>query len=415
MRFDVFCSLAQTPRPGGLPEHATILREFLDQAMLADELGYECVWVAESHFSSEVQKRHQHPVIPHWTGEVGVNTDICQLAPRVFDRTSRVDVGSAILNIVAGGGPVVAAERVATALAWHGLDPAERRRLRIGFAGGRFEFIARTTGITPRGAWEAAGWRQVKQALLWEAGEVFVRLLRGETLAAQDVAERWLGHGDFPDAEAFEHVASLAGVAGEQRVRVPRRWDFEATKIVPDRRADLLRLYAGTHDAGLQTHLNQFRPVRAFNLSITPPAVIEATHERLAGAYNLDGGKWQRSYLPRTTFVFLDASAGASRATRRERAQRHAREALAAYWQAMEGTLDERRVADAVGNALVGAPEDIAEQIVARFHPDDRLMLWFDFFPRDGRQVLIAMEEFRHRVVPLLRDAEFGGHEIAHA
>jgi hypothetical protein len=25
-------------------------------------------------------------------------------------------------------------------------------------------------------------------------------------------------------------------------------------------------------------------------------------------------------------------------------------------------------------------PDDIAAQIAQRFHPDDRLMLWFDFF-----------------------------------
>ncbi|MFD4637081.1 LLM class flavin-dependent oxidoreductase [Lentzea sp. NPDC058436] len=410
MRFDLFCSLAQTPRPDGLPPHATVLREFLDQAVLADELGYECVWVAESHFSSEVQKRHRRPVIPHWTGEVGVNTDVCQLAPQVFARTSRIDVGSAILNIVAGGGPVVAAERVATAVAWHGLDPAERRRLRIGFAGGRFDFIARTTGVAPRGEWEALAWPQVKRALSWEAGEVFVRLLRGETLAAQDVAERWLEREDFPDADAFARVASLAGAAGRERVRVPRRWDFEATRIVPDRRTGLLRLYAGTHDAGLQTHLNEFFPVRAFNLSITAPAVIEETHTRLTGDYHPDGGKWQRSYMPRTTFVFLDASAGASRATRRDRAQNHAREALTAYWRAMEGTLDDRRVADAVDNALVGAPEDVADQIVHRFHPDDRLMLWFDFFAQDGDQVLTGMRDFRRHVVPLLEDAGVPAH-----
>ena len=33
----------------------------------------------------------------------------------------------------------------------------------------------------------------------------------------------------------------------------------------------------------------------------------------------------------------------------------------------------------AVNNALVGTPEQVAEQMQERFDPEDRLMLWFDF------------------------------------
>ena len=38
---------------------------FLRQVVCADELGYGTAWIAESHLSSEVQKRHEHPP-PHF-------------------------------------------------------------------------------------------------------------------------------------------------------------------------------------------------------------------------------------------------------------------------------------------------------------------------------------------------------------
>src|SRR5207248_9081169 len=61
------------------------------------------------------------------------------------------DVCSSDLN----GGPVAHAERIKTFLALHGLDPAERRTLTIGFASGRFPFINIPYGIVPRNPVEA--------------------------------------------------------------------------------------------------------------------------------------------------------------------------------------------------------------------------------------------------------------------
>ena len=110
MHLDLFCSIAPTPVQGVLPSEATMLRNFLSQCEAADELGYGTVWVAESHYSIELQKRHRRPVLPHWEGEIGLNADICQLAPRVFARTRRLDVGSAIMNIICNGGPLAAAD-----------------------------------------------------------------------------------------------------------------------------------------------------------------------------------------------------------------------------------------------------------------------------------------------------------------
>ncbi len=382
-----------------------MLRNFLAQCEAADELGYGTVWVAESHYSTEMQKLHREPVVPHWQGEIGLNTDICQLAPRVFARTRRLDVGSAILNIVCNGGPLAAAERVAMAVAWHGLDPEELRRLRIGFAAGRFDYINRLSGIGPRTEWERAAWPQARGAVMWEASEIFVRLLTGEALSSDDVPELRLRAEHFRDPQLWLRVRDLAGADGDE-LTVPRRWPFEVTKIVPtDIRRELLRLLLGSHDPALQVHLNRFAPVRVFNLSITQPHVIEATHERMRQAYHPSGGPWRREYMPRTTFVFLNARAGLSPERQRSAAREEAERVLAAYWQAMDGTVDPAKVADAADNALVGNPADVAEQILARFHPDDRLMLWFDFFNHDNDSVVESMAAMAREVVPRLAAA----------
>lgn len=407
MKFDLFCSLSQTPRAGRLPSHAEVLTEFLDQATLADELGFGCVWASESHFSTEAQKRHSRPVIPHWTGEVGVNVDVCQLATQVFCRTSGVEVGSAIMNIVANGGPIPAAERVAAALAWHGLDDRESRRLHIGFAGGRFDFINSTTGIRPRAEWEQEAWAQVKAAILREASEIFVRLLNGEVLSSDDVPEQRLTCDHFASPEHFRRIAELAG-ADEDGIGVPRRWSFEATGIVPTFRRELLQLVIGTHDPALQTYLNRYAPVRVFNLSFTPSDVVDETHERMTNAYHPSGGPWLREYMPRTVLVFLNADERLSPSARHAAASEQASRVLAAYWQALDGTIDETKVASSADNAVVGDPSEVADEIRRRFHPDDRLMLWCDFFAESGRHVTDTMRAFGEHVLPLVASDRTG-------
>ena len=79
MNYDIFFSISQTPTEGQLPSEAQMFRNFLDQVEAADELNYETAWIAESHLSSQTQKRHAKPVIPHWEGEVGLNTNFLNL------------------------------------------------------------------------------------------------------------------------------------------------------------------------------------------------------------------------------------------------------------------------------------------------------------------------------------------------
>jgi alkanesulfonate monooxygenase SsuD/methylene tetrahydromethanopterin reductase-like flavin-dependent oxidoreductase (luciferase family) len=409
MKFDIFFSISQTPVDGFMPDEATMFRNFFAQAAAADELGYGVAWVAESHFSSEVQKRHKKPVIPFWNGEVGLNGDICQLAGQAFRRTRRIHVGSAVMNIVCNGGPLAHAEKVATFAALHGVDPDEHRQLHVGFSAGRFDFMNRVTGVDARNAWEEAAWPLVKNKIFWEAAEIFLRLLRGETLSSDAIPEYDLTRADCRNDNEWEKIRGLAGGDYDEaagRIPLRRRWTFEPTRIVPAHwRRELVVPVLGSHDAPLQEYVNRFRPTQIFNLSITRPEIIEDTHARMAKAFHKDGGPWRRDYMPRTVFVFLNAQAHLGPEQQRHHAQEEAQAALGAYWRALDGTLDPGKVVNAADNALIGNPEDVAKQILERFHPEDRLMLWFDFFNHDNARVIANMEAFMKEVAPRVQAA----------
>lgn len=405
MKFDVFFSISQTPVRGVTPSEAEMFRNFFAEVEAADALGYGVAWIAESHLSSEVQKRHAKPVIPHWQGEVGLNCDFLQLTHHVLRRTTRIETGSAVMNILVNGGPIAAAERIAVFEALHGLDPAERRRIHVGFSQGRFEFMNRASGIVPRDALEAAAWPALKPAVFNEAAEIFVRLLRGETLSSDDIAPTVLTRAQFKTDDEWARVLDAAGAPGAQHIEIARRFRFDVLKIVPQEwRRELLQLVIGSHDPALQESINRWAPVQVFNLSITQPAVIEDTHQRMARAYHADGGAWKREYMPRTVMVFLNEQPGLSPEQRRAAAREEAQAALGAYWTALEGTLDPAKTQDAADNSLVGNADDIAQQICERFHPDDRLMLWFDFFNHDAARVIADMEAFMTRVAPKVRE-----------
>jgi len=100
--------------------------------------------------------------------------------------------------------------------------------------------------------------------------------------------------------------------------------------------------------------------------------------------------------------VFLNEQPGLTPSQRSQAAKDEADAALGAYWTALEGTLDPAKVARAANNAVIGNAAEVAEQIRTRFEPNDRLMLWFDFFNHDSARVVANMEAFRHQVVPLV-------------
>ncbi|MGZ3670565.1 MAG: LLM class flavin-dependent oxidoreductase [Bdellovibrionota bacterium] len=394
MRFDVFFSICQTPVDGYQPSERTMLENFFSQAILADELGVGTAWVAETHLSCQIQKRNPGAVIPHFEGEIGLNTDILQVAHILFAKTRRLHVGSAIRNIQCNGGPIAHAEAIRTFLTLHSLGVNETRVLDIGFASGRFPFSNFPYGIRPRNLVEKAAWPVLRGKIFQECTEIFLRLIRGDVLASKDVQPKTLTRKDFRTDEDWDKVLAVHGTR-THAVDIAPFWIFDDVGVIPfEAPLGNLRLTIGAHDLDTQIFANKFYPCGVFNLSITPSAQIEKTHEAMKKAFHPAGGPWTRAHMPRTVLVFHDPDP--------KRARVKAEHAMSTYWKAIEGTLDPEKVRNAVDNALVGDSATIAEEARRRFHPDDRLMLWFDFNNHDNDDVRRSMRAFFEEVAPRL-------------
>ena len=383
---------------------------FLDQVELADELGFGVGWVAQAHLSTEIQKRNSKPVVPHYPGEVGLCTDFFQIAQKMFSRTKRMDVGSAVLSILASGGPIAIAERVGSFIALHGMMEEEKRRLHIGFSAGRFEFMARPYGIVPRNKIEEEAWPALRGQIFAEASEIFLRLLNGEVISSDMIRDTILTRENFRSDEDWQKVQQASMEYNNsnelpEKIDIPHRYNFEEIKTIPQEwRRELLNLVLGSHDPKLQIEVNKWRPVQVFNLSITPPHVIEATHDRMGEYYHKDGGEWNRSMMPRTIMVFVNNEEGLTSEEQSIAAQKEGKAALSTYWSALEGTIDPAKVERASDNAVIGNVEEVAEQIRQRFHSSDRLMCWFDFFNHDSERVKRDMTAFMTKVVPIIEE-----------
>lgn len=391
MRFDVFFSICQTPVRGYTPSERVMFQNFFSQAELADSLGVGTAWVAETHLSCQVQKRNPGAVIPHFEGEIGLNTDILQVAHLLFARTKKLHVGSAIRNIQCNGGPIAHAEAIRTFLTFHSLNEHESRLLDIGFASGRFPFSNVPYGVFPRNALEKAAWPVLRGKIFQECTEIFLRLLKGEILGSNAIRPKILRAEDFRTAEDWQRVQKEAGGATE--IEIPPFWKFDPVGVIPfEAPLELLKLTIGCHDLETQIFANQFMPCGVFNLSITPAPQIEKTHEAMKKHFHSAGGAWTRNHMPRTVLVFMDDSP--------KKAREQAQEAMENYWKAIEGTLDPEKVKNAVNNALVGDAAEIRDEMQKRFHPDDRLMLWFDFNNHDNEAVKRSMKNFMEKVAP---------------
>tara|TARA_Y100001935_G_scaffold253714_1_gene260573 strand:- start:1100 stop:2341 length:1242 start_codon:yes stop_codon:yes gene_type:complete len=407
MEFDIFFSISQTPDTTGYtPSEKEMFANFFDQVALADKLGFGVGWVAQAHLSTEIQKRNSKPVVPHYPGEVGLCTDFFQVAREMFARTERMEVGSAVMSILASGGPIAQAERVGSFLSLHGMDPEEVRKLHIGFSAGRFEFMARPYGIVPRNSLEEEAWPALRGQIFSEASEIFLRLLNGEIVSSEKIAPTILTRGNFRTEDDWLEVQRVAQIELQldslpDSIDMGNRYLFEDIKTIPQEwRRDLLNLVLGSHDSDLQEKVNKFRPVQVFNLSITPPEIIEETHERMSASYHVDGGQWERRMMPRTVMVFVNDEEGLTKDQQDESAMEEAHSALSTYWSALEGTIDPSKIEHATDNAVIGGIDTVSEQILERFHPDDRIMCWFDFFNHDSARVMRNMTAFMNKVVP---------------
>jgi len=297
----------------------------------------------------------------------------------ILERTKRLGFGTAIMNIVGGnGGPIAAADRVRT-LAWLNSLRDQPRRLSIGVAAGRFPYINRPFGIVPRNPDEAERWPEMVGLIFIEALTIFLRLVQGETLAAEDL--------EFCFADGTPY---------------PRRWTFERLKLVPEMTheewAGMLRIVLGSASPQALAAGFKWADLDVFNLSFTAPAAIETLHAELAARCLLPRQPWHRSRLPRTVMVFIDRDQGSAMA--------RASACFDTYIEAMRGTAQVPDKTVLMQRALIGTAADLRQQLApgARhgFHPDDRLMLWFEFNQTNSAAIIDQMARFADQVLPFV-------------
>lgn len=384
MKFDLFHSIGRIDSLTPKLSDRDVFRQFFLQVEAAEKLGFETVWVAESHFSSEVQKGNPDPVIPNYKGEVGLNADSIQLASLIAERTDRIGFGTAILNIVGGnGGPIAAADRVRS-LAWHNSMRSSPRDLWIGVASGRFPYINRPFGIVPRNDEEREYWSKYPALIFTEALEIFLRLVRGETLSSADITPHKI----------------------DDYVQYRPRWEFERMSLVPAMSPDEIdrhmHFVLGSSDPYARQIGLTFADLDVFNLSFTPPDALNKVHAEMFARYREAGRVWSRARMPRTVLVFIDRDRSAAR----ESASR----CFDTYIEAMRGTVKLPPKEFLMERALIGTPDDIRKALSPEdphgFHQDDRLMLWFEFNQTDHQAIVRQMQLFAEEVAPHYRSSK---------
>jgi alkanesulfonate monooxygenase SsuD/methylene tetrahydromethanopterin reductase-like flavin-dependent oxidoreductase (luciferase family) len=404
MRFDIFHSIGRIDTVLPRLSERDIFLNFREQCREAESMGFETIWVAESHFSSEVQKTHKRPVIPNYQGEVGLNADSFQLAHWVFNQTQKIGFGTAIHNIVGGsGGPIASADRVRSLMHFNSLLESPRS-INIGFAAGRFPYINSPFGIVPRNRLESILWPQIQRLIFLEATEIFLRLLRGEVVSSDAIRKHDIDASLFRSSHEYDAANTQAkseGLATGSWNYDPR-WTFESLGLVPDVEPSTLshlRFVLGSHDPLARDLALNLADIDVFNLSFTPPEEINKIHNEMFERYQAMGRSWARWRLPRTVLIFIDKSS----AKAYERAER----CFDTYIEAMRGTVQMPPRDQLMSRALIGSPEEIIEQLdpahVKGFNKEDRLMLWFEFNQTIQSDILAQMQIFSDKVAPHYR------------
>lgn len=395
MQFDIFHSLGRVDNIGSPITDREVFRGFFGQLSAAEELGYDTIWVAESHFSSEVQKNNPDAVIPNYQGELGLNCDFGQLALSILQRTQRLNFGTAIHNIVGGnGGPICSADRVRSLLFYNSLleDP---RQINIGVASGRFPYINKPFGIIPRNSSEQKLWPQYKRVIFLEAYEIFYRLLKGETLSSEMTRNYILDESFFMDSPTYKKVL---GELNLQEILYEKRWNFEPLKLVPELEGSWdqnLNIVLGSHDPKARELAFELGNPDIFNLSFTPPEKLAALHEELFQYCENTDKPWHRSRLPRTVLIFIDES--------HRKAVERAERCFDTYIDAMMGTVQMPPRQYLMDRALIGTPSKILEDLLDfeknGFNVDDRIMCWFEFNQNETEDIVRQMTLFSEEVM----------------
>jgi alkanesulfonate monooxygenase SsuD/methylene tetrahydromethanopterin reductase-like flavin-dependent oxidoreductase (luciferase family) len=403
MKFDVFHSVGRVDSLSTKVTDRKSFENFFDQAVEAEAMGFGTQWVAESHFSSEVQKSNPGAVIPNYHGEVGLNSDSVQLAQILFSKTKTIGFGTAIMNILGGnGGPIASANRIRS-LAFQNSISNNPRKLDIGVAAGRFPYINSPFGIRPRNKEEEILWPQYKNLIFVEALEIFLRLSNDEILSSDDIARRRINQGMFKDEESWAKVVSELGSVSDDGWEYSPRYEFDKLKLVPDfPSTDLyknLNFVLGSGDPMAREVALRYGDPDVFNLSFTPPDILNKMHTSLADDYSKAGKAWARGRMPRTVLVFIDED--------ESKATAHAEHCFDTYIEAMRGTVKMPPREKLMERALIGTPEQINQQLHPEspngFDKDDRLMLWFEFNQTDNDLIINQMKLFSDKVMPNYR------------
>lgn len=389
MIFDLFHSISDPIINGRSLGAEKVFSHFFEQALLAEDLGVDTVWCAESHFSSETQKKTSVATIQNFSGEVGINCDSFQLAPALFNRTKKINFGTAIHNIVGGsGGPLSSAERVKVLSFLNNSVSEWNRKLRIGIAAGRFPYQNTPFQIVARDSIESDLWPYIKRYVFIEALEVFLRLLSGEEISSAQIKKWMIDPEEIKEPKLREKY--------RRPVEVRKFWNFETLRLVPFERVNSnLEIVLGSHDPLALEWGLKFWDLSLFNLSFTSPDKIEALQSSMQEKCTLYQREWTRSRLPRTVMVFIQE--------KRDKAYQLADNVLDNYIEAMRGTTQVPDKKVLLERALVGDPTEIRDQLRENgsrgFHSGDRLMLWFEFNQLDNEEIQKQMKLFFEEVV----------------
>jgi hypothetical protein len=133
-----------------------------------------------------------------------------------------------------------------------------------------------------------------------------------------------------------------------------------------------------------------------FTLSFMSPEYINTLHAEMYAMNSPGRRPWHRKRLPRTVLVFMD--------TNPVKAHEKASRAFDVYIEAMRGTVGMPAKDVLMSRALIGDGQSIREQLSPDdphgFHPDDRLMLWFEFNQPEHEAVCWEMRRFADEVMP---------------
>ena len=135
-----------------------------------------------------------------------------------MEKTNQIEIGSAVLSILANGGPIAVAERIGNFCALQEVR-GDSRKLNVGFSAGRFQFMAAPYGIVPRNGLEEAAWSALRGKIFWEASEIMLRLIRGDTICSNDIRETILTREDFRSEEDWKAVQDANG-SGDSEIKI---------------------------------------------------------------------------------------------------------------------------------------------------------------------------------------------------